>query len=465
MKRRVFAALLLVLLLTGTLVPAQQVFAAPPDNAPSSLAGSTDHATTTPIQHLIVLLQENHTYDNYFGTYPGGEGLTPDIQMPVDPLNPSAGVVKPFHLGSRTITDLSHSTATFADQYNEGDMNGFVSALNARQEDGRLSMGYYDGTDIPYYWNLADNFVLFDRWFSSAKDGSFANHMYWVAAIPPVVDRGQQLADKLAALPTIFDRLEAAGISWKFYVQNYDPTITYRNAAEMGNRASQVIWVPLLNYDRFIDNPKLASHIVDLSEYYTDLRNGTLPAVAYIAPSGASEHPPSSLQSGQRFVRTLVNELMRSSAWNTSAFLLAYDDWGGWFDHVRPPSVDLYGYGFRVPAILVSPYARQGYIDSTQLDFTSILKFIEENWNLAPLATRDAQANNFLTAFNFNAPPRKAQFALSTRDDSAPASKAPAIVIYSAYGLAIVITIFAISFAFIRSRRRWVRLDLEGKKI
>ena len=110
------------------------------------------------------------------------------------------------------------------------------------------------------------------------------------------------LADK----PTIFDRLQEAGISWKFYVQNYDPTITYRNLGTSGNRASQVIWVPLLNFDRFLDNPDLASHIVNLDQYYIDLNNDDLPAVSYIIPSGASEHPPGSLETGQRFVKTLI---------------------------------------------------------------------------------------------------------------------------------------------------------------
>jgi phospholipase C len=239
--------------------------------------------------------------------------------------------------------------------------------------------------------------------------------------------------------------------------------------AAKGNRASQVIWVPLLNFDRFIDDPVLSSHIVDLNEYFVDVRNGTLPAVSYVVPSGASEHPPSSLDSGQRFVKTLIQELMRSPNWNSSAFLLLYDDWGGWYDHIRPPKVDLYGYGFRVPAILVSPYAKKGYIDSTTLDFTSVLKFIEENWGLRPLAERDSTANNFLTAFDFKQSPRKATFISSNRADPSQATqpqRSPALVIYGAYGVALALSIFAVSFAYIRSRRRKVtaRIVLEEKQ-
>jgi phospholipase C len=442
--RRTFLTLsFLFILVSASFLPAQA------DSTPAS------PLPATPIQHLVVLMQENHSFDNYFGTYPGADGLPANAQMPVDPKNPGAGSVVPWHIGDSTITDLSHSAATFREQYNNGKMDGFVSALNNRNQDGKLAMGYYDGSDISYYWNLADNYVLFDQFFSSARDGSFANHMYWVAGVPPVAPKGEKLSDVLANLPTIFDRLQAAGVSWKFYVQNYDPTITYRNLGTSGNRASQVIWVPLLNFDRFIDDPTLSSHIVDLKQYYVDLQAGTLPAVSYIIPSGASEHPPSKLVSGERFVKTLLQELMRSSAWTSSAFMLAYDDWGGWYDHVTPPQVDAYGYGPRVPVLLVSPYAKKGYIDHTQLDFTSMLKFIEQNWNIAPLAERDAQANNFLSAFDFTQTPRQANYLPLERINAAPVKKDPSNVIYLGYGLASSLACVTIGLAYFRSR--WLK--------
>jgi phospholipase C len=414
-------------------------------------APSAEPAPRTPIHHLIVILQENHTFDNYFGTYPGVDGLPATVKMPVDPTNLAAGYVEPFHIGAYPITDLSHSSTTFNAQYDQGKMDGFVSALNTLKQNGKLSMGYYDGEDIPYYWNLADQYVLFDRFFSSAKDGSFANHVYWVAGVPPVTDNVRNDSNAYDQIPTIFDRLQEKGISWKFYVQNYDPTITYRNLGNGGNRESQVIWVPLLNFNRFLDNPVLASHIVDLNNYYTDLKNGTLPSVVYIAPSGASEHPPGSINTGQRFVKTLIQELMRSPEWSSSAFLLAYDDWGGWYDHVAPPQVDQGGYGLRVPALLVSPYARKGWVDNTQLDFTSVLKFIEENWNIAPLATRDAAANNFLEAFDFNSAPRQAAFISMERGTAAPKKVIPVQFIYIAYGVALLTAFTFILVAIIRS--------------
>lgn len=430
------------LVLTAVLA-ASQVSAAQADTA------GQPAQPKTPIQHLVVLMQENHTFDNYFGTYPGADGIPSGVRMPVDPKNPSAGYVEPWHLGNTTITDLSHSSATWADQFNKGKMDGFVSALMQRNQDGRIAMGYYDDRDLPYYWNLADNYVLFDRFFSSATDGSFGNHMYWVAAIPPVTDRGRALSEKLAGVPTIFDRLQEAGVSWKFYVQNYDPSITYRNVGNAGNRASQVVWVPLLNFDRFLDKPELFSHIVDLSQYYQDVRDGTLPAVAYIIPSGASEHPPQYPASGERFTKTLLQELMRSSAWSSSAFMVMYDDWGGWYDHVSPPQVDKYGLGARVPVILVSPYARKGFIDHTQLDFTSVLKFIEANWGLATLAERDARANNFLTAFDFAQAPRQAVFLPAERPNQAAVKKDPSRVIYTAYGLGLLLAVLGVILAYL----------------
>ncbi len=394
----------------------------------------------TPIEHFVVLMQENHTFDNYFGTYSGADGIPSGTCMPIDPSDASnKDCVESYHIGDRPIDDLDHSLGTFNLQYNDGKMDGFVYALNQRNQNGALTMGYYDGSDLPYYWNLADEYVLFDRFFSSDHGGSFANHLFWATAQS---GGNRATEDGYSDLLTIFDRLEERGISWKFYVQNYDPQITYRTLSQYsGNRASQIIWVPLLNIDRFLDDPKLASHIVDLNEYYVDLEKGTLPAVAYIAPSGASEHPPGSLRSGQKFVKGLIQALMRSDSWKSSAFLLTYDDWGGWYDHVVPPQVDENGYGLRVPAILISAYAKRGYIDSTVLDFTSIPKFIEENWDLKPIATRDAKANSFVTAFDFKQAPREPFFIPFERVVKEQRIEPRRAVIYAAYGGALVLAV------------------------
>ncbi len=390
--------------------------------------------TTTPIKHFVIIMQENHSFDNYFGTYPGANGFPAGTKMPVDPEDPNTEYIVPWHIGNSTITDISHNQATFIEQINGGKMDGFISALSRRNQDGQIAMGYYDDRDIPYYWNLADNYVLFDNFFSSASEGSLTNHIFWITGQAPPPGTDLELNEKLSSMTTIFDKLEEQGISWKFYVQNYDPTINYRTIETAGNRASQVVWVPLLYIDRFIDDPELSSHIVNFDEYFTDLRAGTLPAVSYIVPSGASEHPPQHPRAGQRFVKNIIQELMRSSSWSSSAFLLTYDDWGGWYDHVLPPQVDKDGYGPRVPAIMVSPYAKKGFIDGTQLDFTSILKFIGVNWGILPLATRDANANDLTSAFDFTQPPRQADFISNERIADTPDKEKPTLVIYLSYG-------------------------------
>jgi phospholipase C len=421
----------------------------------AAAAADRSRATTTPIKHVIALMQENHSYDNYFGMYPRGDGIPEGTCMPVIPAKPGLGCVKPFHIGDNAVIprDLDHSETTARRQLNKGRMNGFVNAINRRNQDGRLAMGYYDRRDLPYHWNLANDYVLFDRFFSSASGGSFINHLYWLSGSP---GGGQDSVpvDGLNGVTTIFDRLEAAGITWKFYVQNYEPELNYRTLHEFpGNRASQVIWAPILTMPRFLDDPRLRRHIVDLKEYFKDLENGTLPAVAYIAPSGPSEHPPSSLTSGQAFVRTLINGLVRSSAWQSSAFVISYDDWGGWYDHVRPPQVDKYGYGFRVPGLLVSAYARRGAVDSTILDFTSILRFIEDNWRIKPLAQRDRFANSIASGFDFSKPPREPSFTQAHRPtlDNANVRRP---LIYLFYGGVVAVALAPVGWALVRRRHQ-----------
>jgi phospholipase C len=409
----------------------------------------------TPIEHFIYLMQENHSFDNYFGTYPDADGIPPNTCMPEDPTDPdNTECIEPFHLGTRPVEDLDHNLITHERQFRDGQMDGFVYAFRQEGKDGELTMGYYDDRDLPFYWNIADEYVLFDRFFCSAKGGSVRNHMFWVAGQAGVKDpRKDSVPDEgWGDIPTIFDRLQEKGISWKFYVQNYDPNITFRDRGT-GDKSAQVVWVPLLAYARYLDDPELSSRIVNLDQYYEDLANDELPAVSFIVPSGASEHPPGSILAGQRFVKGLINALMQSDAWESSAFLWTYDDWGGWYDHVPPPIVDDWGYGFRAPALLVSPYAKRGHVDSTVLDFTSGLKFIEENWDLQPLAERDAEANNFLSAFDFSQPPREPRIVPSTRNE--PEMRIPwRPGLYGAYSAAILLPTVIIGWALIDPRAR-----------
>jgi phospholipase C len=400
-------------------------------------APGTPPAPKTPIKHFIVMMQEGHSFDNYFGTYPGADGFPAHTCVPVDVTAPqNAPCVQPFRLGELPVEHLAHGAGTYETQFNDGKMDGFIYALRQHGQNGALSMGYYDATDLPYYWNLADDYVLFDRFFSSAADGSLPNRMFWLTGTAGNTT-GQIPANGFGDLPTIFDVLNRQGITWKFYVQNYNQRLTYRTVKD-GGAAAQVNRVPLLAYDRFIDDPNLSSHIVDLDQYYEDLYNGTLPAVAYVAAASASEHAPANIQAGQRLVRAMINALMQSEAWNSSAFLLTYDSWGGWYDHVAPPKVDNDGYGFRVPALLISAYARKGYIDSTELDVSSALKFIEDNYQLPPLATRVGQAKSLAGAFDFTRPPRRPHMITATRETTQVVEPRRDIV-YAGYSSMIVL--------------------------
>jgi phospholipase C len=365
----------------------------------------------TPIEHFVVLMQENHSFDNYFGTFPGADGIAARTCMPA-----GGSCVRPFHLDGRAVPDLPHDSATRAAQYAGGRMDGFVHAASAgKQAPEKSVMGFYDGRDLPLYWNLARRYVLFDRFFSSAPAGSAANHMFWVS--------GRD--GRPGEVPTIFDRLDERGISWKFYVEN-------RRSMD----GVQAVRVPLRGH---------ADHVVDLEQYYDDLERGRLPQVAYIAPAGSSEQPPGQVQTGEALVRRLITALMRSDQWKRSAFMWTYDEWGGWFDHVRPPP----GRGFRVPALLVSPYARRGRVDSTSLETASILRFIEDNWALEPLARRDAGARSFVGAFDFSQPPREPRI-LAAPPAAAERRAANRPAIYLGYGAAIVLAGLAVGYGFLR---------------
>jgi phospholipase C len=423
---------------------------------PAALAA--DPKPATPIKHFVVLMQENHTFDNYFGTYPGANGPPADVCMPKLINDPTAGCERREWIGQSPTLDLLHSSDVSAAQLDGGKMDGFVDVFTRRGIDDAKPMGFYDDRDLPYYWNLADNYVLFDRFFASAAAGSVWNHMFWVTGTPgnPKADVIPPEGFDSATTPTIFDRLTAKGVSWKFYVQNYDPRITAFNTTNLidNDKLSQPIWVPLLAYKKYVDDPALFSHIVDMEQYYRDAAAGTLPAVSFIAPAGSSEHPPGRIQAGQAFIRAIITELMRSKSWDSSAFMWSYDDWGGWYDHVKPPQVDAYGYGFRVPALLVSPWARRGYIDSTQADFTSMLKFIEQNWGLAPLAERDAKANSIASAFDFSQPAPRAPVLLSLERTAPSVQNVRTTLVYWAYGSAVALPLLIVLGGLLIRRTR-----------
>ena len=261
----------------------------------------------------------------------------------------------------------------------------------------RNTLSYYDWHEIPNYWDYARRYTLCDRFFSSVDGPSEPNHLYTVAAQsgglvnnPPPNIGGQ---DGVYTFPTMAELLQKTGVSWKYYDEKADPH-------------KHSLWNPLPGFKAFQSSPELMSHLVGLTEFYHDAKAGTLPQVCWIVPTARdSEHPPADSARGMRHVTDLINAIMSGPNWKDTAIVLTWDDFGGFYDHVMPPNVDEYGYGPRVPTLVISPYARPGYICHSTFDFTSPLKLIEEKFSLQPLASRDASAKDMLDCFDFQQQP------------------------------------------------------------
>jgi phospholipase C len=345
------------------------------------IGGAPWPASTTPpqptgqIRHVLFVIQENHSFDNYFGAYPGVDGLNGLMRLPET--RGGAPTVVPFELTAPINHDLPHTWSAAHEAYDGGRMDGFVWA------DGHSdAMGYYTGATIPNYWAYAAHFTLDDMFFASLMGPSLPNHLYTVAGqaggwmwnmwLPPTCG---------FAFPDVPAQLTAAGVSWTDY---------------SGTPPNQFwLWNPLPGFADFERDPALMAHLAWTSRYFQDLRDGELPTVAWITPDMLdSEHPPTDPRIGMWYVTDLLNALMQSPYWRDTVVVVTWDEYGGFYDHVAPTQVDPYGFGFRVPALVISPYARPGYVDSTTFDFTSVLRYIEDMAGAAYLTRRIAGANS-----------------------------------------------------------------------
>jgi phospholipase C len=370
------------------------------------------------IQHVIWIIQENHTFDNYFGTYPQADGIPPSTCLPLMPN--AQQCVKPFHMPQgQPLLDLDHSWETAHAAYNHGAMDGFVWV-----EGSAYTMGYYDETDIPNYWRYARRFTLCDRFFSSEMTGSSPNHVFTVAAQSGEINNIESLErledelDEPQGFPfaSIVKSLEVQHISWKYYVETQpkpagvmEVNATILRLAFPDPRGF-TLWNPLPGFKAVREDESRMNRLVSLDEYYEDLQKGILPQFSWIIPDFQdSEHPPEPLDQGMWHVTKIVNALMQSPYWGNTAIFLTWDDYGGFYDHVPPPEVDGYGYGPRVPMLVISPYAKANYVSHYDYDFTSVLKFVEERWNLPHLTARDDRANDMRDCFDFEARPKSAE--------------------------------------------------------
>ena len=329
------------------------------------------------IEHIIIVLQENHTFDNYFGTFPGADG-TAGKKICIPEIQGSSGCVAPDHDTNLTPVDMNHNWKSAHADYDGGKMDGFVYS-----EGNRETMGYYDGSDLAHYWKAASQYVLCDRYFTSVMSESAPNHLYLAAATS-----GGIIDDNVPAtldVEPIFKQLDGKGISWRVYgfTKWYESFAYVQQSSSKGKFARG-------------------------SEFLKDVKQKTLPQVSWIigAPGG-DEHPPKNIREGETSVANdIVNPIGASSYWNSAAIFITWDDYGGFYDHAVPPQVDSYGYGFRVPCLVISPFAKSGFVDSKVNDHTSILKFVEERYRLSPLTKRDAAANDMAEAFDFSGQPR-----------------------------------------------------------
>lgn len=409
------------------------------------------HTSTSPIKHIVVIMQENRSFDNYFGTYPGANGIPEGVCVPLSPDNPKIGCVKPF-LSTRAVSaDMPHGYQSSIVAYDNGKMDGYMVAENENPQ----TMSYYDNKTIPYYWNLAKHYVLADNFYSSVLSYSLPNHWYAIAGQAPstslfytmhrppnnnILNQNENastiaggdtntsgsttsfgvnpnpvtgnLKDQVARVyleesnltKTIADLFmnNSQNITWKYY-DHFVKTGNYKAAVNSG-RAFEY-WNPF-SAKASTYTSQYSPHFVNRAQLFTDLKTGAFPQVSWVIPSfPISEHAPANITTGMNWVKLVMNSIMDSPYWNSTAIILTWDDYGGFYDHVPPPQIDKYGLGFRMPTLIISPYTKPGYIDHTQYQFESMLKFIEWRFNLQPLTERDLQSNNLINAFDFNQKP------------------------------------------------------------
>jgi phospholipase C len=257
----------------------------------------------------------------------------------------------------------------------------------------RYTLSYMDQTIIPNYWEYALKFTLCDNFFSSLKGNSLPNHLYLVAAQSGGIVSNPAGYTYTYSFPSIIELLGQGGVTWKYY-------------SGFRNQAAHPIWDPLPGFEQYANDPHLNGHLAQTAEFYEDLKNNSLPQVCWLTPTyDLSEHPPQDVRQGIQYVTDLVNAVMKSSYWQNCAIIVTWDDSGGFYDHVPPIQTDEYGFGFRVPTIVISPYSMSGAIIHTQYDLTSLLKLVEAKFGLPSLTARDGASNAMLECFNFNQQP------------------------------------------------------------
>jgi phospholipase C len=322
---------------------------------------------STPIRHIVISCQENRSFDHYYGYAPwAGEYGPPDGYFQPDG---NGGKVYPYHFKHLSTPDIDHSWLGTHAEHDHGLMDGFYT------NDGKWCMGYYTARELPFYYSLFDTSTLCVNYFCSVMGPTWPNRFYLASGTSGGITTNGVWGYGVFDYPIILDLLEDAGISWKVYNIGWD------NVTQGDSDNVFVFW------KRWARDPRTRGKEHD---YYRDLEGGTLPSVSFIIPSylkQRDEHPPADVQVGMHIQQKLIRHLRQSSAWDSAAFVLTYDEAGGYFDHVPPAQLDAYGLGIRVPTWVVSPYAKRGHLEPRLYDHTSTLKFIERVFDLPTLAS------------------------------------------------------------------------------
>jgi phospholipase C len=350
----------------------------------------------------VVLMMENHSFDNYLGTLGRGDGFTigPDGRPTASNADASGKQVRAFRMPT-TCQQNGRPSQTWNDshiQWNNGRNDGFVRSLS-----GPVAMGYWTAADLPFYHGLARTFPLGDRYFASVLAQTYPNRRYLIAATSwgLVSDPLPKASDPPPPNGTIFDRLDAHQIPWKDYYSNLPTTFLVPSLAQRDQH-----------------------NVVPIAQFYADAAAGNLPAFSFVETdyTAGSEEDPQDIVKGEAFSARVINAVMSSPAWGKTLLVWTYDEHGGYYDHVPPPpapapdsippgisATDQPGgfdrYGFRVPCVVVSPYARPNHVSHVVADHTSILKLVETKWNLPAMTYRDANASNLLDFVDLRSPP------------------------------------------------------------
>jgi phospholipase C len=466
---RVCALCIVLLVCTGAFVISPPNAGAD-EHAPGRLTPSVPAATGIhKIKHVIIIEQENRSFDSYFGTYPGADGIPMQHGIPtVCVPNLTSGCTAPYHDTADVNGGGPHSSFNASVDVDNGKMDrfiqdaaGFSTKANCRilQEptcsglDPRGVVGYHTAAEIPNYWTYAKRFVLDDHMFEPVSSWSLPDHLYLVSgwsarcfspapsscvndiqgpysigqmqmAVDKAINTGT--ADITNAWTDITWLLYNKHVPWAYYVQTGQQPDCANDSATKCPPAAQSylapgIWNPVPIFEDVQKDHQLRN-IQPLNNYFSAAKAGTLPAVMWVTPSQAdSEHPPSSVHQGQAYVTAVINAAMKSPDWDSTAIFLQWDDWGGFYDNVVPPAVDQNGYGLRVPAMVISPYAKEGFIDNQTLSSDAYLKFIEDDflggsrlnpntdgrWDPRPNVREDVSVlGDVAHDFNFDQPPR-----------------------------------------------------------